>query len=87
MGNLYIVAKICNYPEIVVVPLRNIYRFDYAKSLNNRINRNQTHLLYWSPDETKNPDFNLPISNRFDASTDSCFNVKLLKVFGMYIKI
>lgn len=82
MENLSIVAKICNYPKIVVVPLRNIHKFDLAKTLNYRINRNQTHLMFWSSDEKKEPNFSLPIPSRFVASVDSCFHVKLLKVFG-----
>lgn len=87
MSNLCVVAKICNYPKIVVVPLRYIYKFDLAKSLNNRINRNQTHMVFWSNDDKKEPNFTLPISRRFDSLTDSCFEVKLLKVFGKCISI
>lgn len=85
MENLMVVAKICNIPKIVVVPLKYIYQLDLVKSLNNRINRNQKHLLFWSNNLTKVPNFNLPIEfNRFDPTVDSCFNAKLLKVFGEY---
>lgn len=81
MENLIIVAKLCNISRIVIVPLQNIFKLDLVKALNNRINRNQTHLLYWSNDHTKEPNFDLPISYQFNPSTDACFNVKLLKVF------
>lgn len=82
MDNLSVVAKICEYPKILVVPLQNIYKLNLAKSLNNRINRNQKHLLFWSNNSQTVPNFNLPISGQFDHNIDSCFNVKLLKVFG-----
>lgn len=87
MSSLTIVAKICKYRKLICVPTHYIYMFDFAKSLNNRINRNQEHLCFWSNDWSKQPKFNLPIANRFDSSVDSCFKVKLLKVFSKYIKI
>lgn len=82
MEDLTIVAKICKLPKIVVVPLENIYKLDLVKPLNNRINRNQVHLMYWSNDHKKKPNFNLPISQQFDNSVESCYNVKLHKVFS-----
>lgn len=85
MENITIVAKICKIPKVVAVPLRYI-KLDLVKSLNNRINRNQEHLMYWSNDINKRPNFDLPISQQFHRSVDSCFNVRLLKVFGKYIK-
>lgn len=84
MNNLTIVAILCKCRKVLTVPLRNVYKLDLAKSLNNRIIRNQEHLLFWSSDFTKEPNFNLPISGRFDKSRDACYMVKLLKVFGKY---
>lgn len=82
MENLTVVAKLCNYSKVVVVPLRNIFKLNFAKSLNNRINRNQVHVMFWSKNFTTVPNFNLPLSRRFDGNSDGCFNVRLLKVFG-----
>lgn len=84
MSSLTIVVKICKYRKLLCVPLRYIYKFDLAKSLNNRINRNQEHLCFWSNDQNKQPNFGLPVSHRFQRSTDACFKVKLLKVFRKY---
>lgn len=85
MSSLTIVAKICKYRKIICVPLHYVYMLDLAKSLNNRINRNQEHLCFWSDDVNKQPNFDLPISHHFDPPIDSCFKVKLLKVLGKYI--
>lgn len=82
MNNLTVVAILCKCRQKLAVPLRNIYKLNLAKSLNNRINRNQEHLMFWSSDLSKEPNFNLPIADQFDKSQDACFMVKLLKVFG-----
>lgn len=87
MNNLTVVAILCKCRKTLAVPLKNIYKLNLAKSLNNRINRNQEHLMFWSSDYTKEPNFDLPISDQFDKSRDACFIVKLLKVFGMFMKI
>lgn len=87
MDRLSVVVKICNYAKIVVVPLQYIYKLNFAKSLNNRINRNQTHLMFWSEDLTKEPNFDIPISTDFSSQNDACYNVKLLKVFGEYYRL
>lgn len=82
MDKLLVAAKICDVKKVIAVPMKYVYKFDIAKGLNNRINRNQVHLCFWSSDPEKEPRFDLPISNRFDRQVDSCFKVKLLKVFG-----
>lgn len=85
MYNLTIVAVLSKCRKVVAVPLRYVYKLNLAKSLNNRINRNQEHLMFWSSDFTKEPNFNLPVSDRFDKSGDACYMVKLLKVFGKFV--
>lgn len=82
MSSLSMVVKILKYPKLLTVPLHYIYKFDVAKSLNNRINRNQKHLCFWSDDHQKVPNFDLPIAKRFVRAQDSCFEVNLVKVFG-----
>lgn len=81
MDNLFIVCKLVNIPKIVVVPINFIFELDLVKSLNYRLNRNQTHLMFWSSDHTKNPNFDLDISHRFEHNVDACFNIKILKAF------
>lgn len=81
--DLYFVAKLCKFKKIVVVPLKYIFKLDLAKSLNYRINRNQKHILFWSTDLSKEPNFTLPLDARFDEN-DACFYARFLKVFSKY---
>lgn len=85
MKELLIAAKIFKCAKTVVVPVDYIYELNFAKTFNNGINRNQIHLMFYSNDPTKKPNFQLPVSDEFDASTDSCFDVKLLRAFCEYI--
>lgn len=86
MNNLTVVAILCKCRKILAVPIQNIYKLNLAKSLNNRINRNQQHLMFWSSDYSKAPNYDLPISDQFDKTRDACYMVKLLKVFGKSMK-
>lgn len=79
-----VVCKIQKIQKLVAVPIKFIYKLDFAKSLNNRLNRNQVHLMFWSSDFKKEPNFDLPISQRFEHNIDSCFDVKFLRAFGKY---
>lgn len=59
-----------------------IYELSPAKTLNNRINRNQKHLIFWSPNINRQPDFSLPISNVYFNDRDGMYRGKILKCFG-----
>lgn len=82
MSKILLAAKIESCKKIVVVPVNFIYGFDFVKTFNNSLNRNQKHLLFWSQNDKKEPNFNLAVSKVFNSSTDSCFHVKLLKAFS-----
>lgn len=86
-NNLTVVAILSECSKTLTVPLQYIYKFDLAKALNYRINRNQEHLMFWSSDYKKAPNFDLPISHQFDKSKDACYKVKLFKVFGKFMNI
>lgn len=73
-----VVCKIQKIQKLVAVPIKFIYKLDFAKSLNNRL------LMFWSSDFKKEPNFDLPISQRFEHNIDSCFDVKFLRAFGKY---
>lgn len=82
MSKILIAAKIESCKKIVVVPVNFIYGLGFVKSFNNSLNRNQKHLLFWSENDRKEPNFNLAVSKVFNSSTDACFHVKLLKAFN-----
>lgn len=84
MDNVLLVVKLECSKKSVVVPAHFVYQLDCVKTFNNSINHNQVHLIFWSENHRKPPNFNLPISNQFNEKTDACFEVKILKAFGMY---
>lgn len=86
MQDIFIAAKLQCSSKIVVLPVHFIHELDYVKTFNNRLNRNQIHLIFWSQDHNKEPDFNLPVSLRFNEKTDACFHVKLLQAFRKCIE-
>lgn len=84
MNDLFLAAKLECCKKSVVVPANFICQLDNAKTFNNGINRNQLHLMFWSQNQNKTPNFNLPISVQFNSSIDACFEVKIQRAFGMY---
>lgn len=76
--------------ETVVGRVDWIYKLNLAKSLNNRINRNQTHTIFWSKDIEKDPVWtNSPqVQCRiiFNEDEDSFFQAKIIKCFGKSFK-
>lgn len=87
MMEIFLAVKIECCKKIVVVPVDFIYKLDFVKTFNNSLNRNQKHLMYWSQDQNKEPNFDLPVSEQFNHSIDGCYYVKLLKAFRKFIKM
>lgn len=87
MKELLLAVKLVCCKKTVVVPSDFIYMLDFVKTFNNSINRNQVHLMFWSQDKKKKPNFDLNISNQFNYSTDACFNVTISKAFGKIHKV
>lgn len=65
-----------------------IYHLDVilAKSLNNRINRNQIHTIFWSKDISKKPTFEISsdvhLRSTFHENEDALYRAKIVKCFG-----
>lgn len=86
MKDIFLGVRIEGCKKIVVVPVNFIFELDFVKTFNNSLNRNQKHLMFWSENQKKEPNFSLPVSKQFNSSTDSCFHVKLLKAFSKCVK-
>lgn len=70
--------------EKVVGRISWIYRLDtiLPKSLNNRINRNQTLTIFWSENIDKNPTFEVRYRKTFVRNQDSLYRARILRCFG-----
>lgn len=86
MEKVFTVFYLTQAKKTVVGRVDWIYRLKLAKTLNNRINRNQTQTIFWSKDLTKNPLFRisseLQFRTEFVESEDGIYRPKIIKCFG-----
>lgn len=82
MDKLFAVFYLTEAKERVVGRVDWIYGLDLAKTLNNRINRNQNLTIFWSKDLTKEPIFNVRFREQFNENEESIYRARILKCFG-----
>lgn len=79
---LYFVAFLNNQNKNVIIPYFWCDDIDWAKTINNGLNRNENHLIFYSPDIEKDPDFTLTTRSTFDSNSDGCYFGKLKRSFS-----
>lgn len=86
MEKVFAIFHLIEAKKTVVGRVDWIYRLNLAKTLNNRINRNQTQTIFWSKDLKKNPSFKnsaeLQFRSEFDENQDGIYRAKIKKCFG-----
>lgn len=86
MEKVFAVFYLTQAKKTVVGRVDWIFRLNLAKTLNNRINRNQIQTIFWSKDLKKNPSFNisseLQFRTEFAENEDSIYSAKIIKCFG-----
>lgn len=83
MYDLYLVVHLNGLQKNVCVPDFWCDSFNLAQQINEGLNRNVNHLIFYSSDLTKEPDFSLPILNgRFDDANDHCYFGKVIRTFS-----
>lgn len=83
MYDLYLVAHLTGLKKIVRIPDFWCDSFDLAKQINEGLNRNSNHLIFYSSDISKEPDFSLPVlKGKFDDENDHCYFGKIVKTFS-----
>lgn len=89
MDNTFALFYLIHAKKIVVGRIDWIYKLDLAKSLNNRINRNQTHTIFWSNDIQKNPIWEISPEVQFrriyDESKDGFYRAHIIRCFGKFL--
>lgn len=89
----YVIAIVRNQfllPRALIIRKEWIYQLYEAKTLNNGINRNQTHTVFYSTNDEKNPDFSIQKRVVFDDNvedadrTDALYAAKIYRFFGKY---
>lgn len=86
MEKVFVVFYLTEAKKTVVGRVDWIFRLNLAKTLNNRINRNQIQTVFWSNDLEKNPSFNvspeLQLRSVFTENVDAIYRAKIIKCFG-----
>lgn len=81
--DLYLIASLNGLKKNVLIPDFWCDSFDLAKQINEGLNRNENHLIFFSSDLTKEPDFSLPVlKEKFDSDADHCYFGKTIKAFS-----
>lgn len=82
---LYFGVNLTGMKKNVVIPYEWCDSFDWASQLNGGLNRNENHLIFFSSDSTKWPDFSLHVQKgKFDPDNDHCYFGKIIKAFSEY---
>lgn len=69
---------------IKVVPISWRRNNPNATELSYGIRPNKVQTIFYSPDETKTPNFGLPLSIEFDGFQDQCYLGYILKIDGQF---
>lgn len=82
--DLYLAVYLNEPRKNVLIPDYWCDTFNLAKSINCGLNKNENHLIFFSPDLDKNPEFTLPVRETFDSDGDGCYFGKILQAFSKY---
>lgn len=66
------------------IPYKWCKSINLANALNESLNHNVNYFIFFSKDFSKEPNFLLPIADKFDENVDGCHVVKILKAYGTY---
>lgn len=79
--NSHIVCKIIPENKRIIVPIKWIEGVDEVSVFNGCLQQGQVRRVFYSDDESKHADFQLPTRDKFDV-TDGCYRVRLLQILG-----
>lgn len=82
---MYVTAILIHSRNRVVIPVKYIFSIDIVQIYNRGMSRNKDHIIYYSNDDSDEPNFRLPIKSEFDPIVPACYKARVLNIFGMYI--
>lgn len=65
----------------VCIPASWLQNINIVDCFNNLFKRNEKKVVFFSFDESKAPDFSLPIFDKFDCENNACYQAFVLKAF------
>lgn len=84
---MFVTVILVDSLERLVIPVKYILSLDIVQIYNRGISRTKKHIIYFSNDDTDEPNFHLPIRSEFDANRPACYYANILNVFGKFIQI
>lgn len=82
---MYVTVILIESRYRVVIPVKYIFSIDIVQIYNRGMSRNKNHIIYYSNDDSDEPNFRLPIRNYFDPNVPACCKARILNIFGKYI--
>lgn len=80
--DLYFAAFLNGFAKNVLIPDFLCESFDLAHAINQGLNSNENHLIFFSPDLNKVPDFSLPVRETLNLEVDGCYFGKIVRAFS-----
>lgn len=80
--DLYLAVFLNEHKKNVLVPDYWCDTFNLAESINSGLNSNRNHLIFYSPDHNKVPDFTHPIRRTLNLEADGCYIGKVIRAFS-----
>lgn len=82
--NLFYSAILVKYKKNVIIPHNWCKTLNIAETMNEGLNRNTNHVIFYSVDMDKQGNFELPIDKILDLNEDGCYWAKIVRCFGEY---
>lgn len=81
---MFVVATIIPSMENMVFPIEWITGMHLHEQMLDGVNQSDKYLAFYSPDITKQANFGIMISDKFEENIDSCYIVSPIKFCGEY---
>lgn len=82
--DLHYACFLVKYKKNVLIPYRYCKTFDVAAAINEGLNRNRNHVIFYSTDLTREANFELPVDTELDLNADGCYWAKIVKCFSKF---
>lgn len=81
---MFFVVKSKDSNEKLVIPVKWIYSFDIVQGLDYGISKTKSHIIFYSPKLQVQPNFRLPLRDRFENGRDGCYKAHICYLLGEY---
>lgn len=80
--DLFYNVILVKYKKNIIIPSHWCKTIDIAEAINEGLNRNKNHVIFYSKELTKEANFELAVDGALDLENDGCFWAKIVKCFS-----